>query len=147
MEGSFISEVLPQRVRYSVFGYRSAAWNLGFSLSSFIAGGVIVRYGYGPSFVTYAVAMTAAMGLYYFYFRRIPDARQLALQEPFPEAPELVPQSEAPESFTLRPGRGEPAIFVSDVVDRLDAGDGPSPGSEFGTTDSDDDQTSSTNNQ
>jgi MFS family permease len=147
MEGSFISEVLPQRVRYSVFGYRSAAWNLGFSLSSFIAGGVIVRYGYGPSFVTYAVAMTAAMALYYFYFRRIPDAHQLASHGPLPEAPEPMSQSEAAESFTLRPGRGEPAIFVADVVNRVDADEGPSPGTERGTTDPDFDQTPSADNQ
>ncbi|CAN5649428.1 hypothetical protein BH23CHL2_BH23CHL2_25740 [soil metagenome] len=70
MESSFISDILPQRVRYSVFGYRSAAWNLGFSLSSFVAGGVIVRYGYGPTFVAYALAMVGAMGPYYFLGRQ-----------------------------------------------------------------------------
>lgn len=113
MESSFISDVLPQRVRYSVFGYRSAAWNLGFSLSSFIAGGVIVRYGYGPSFATYAIAMTAAMALYFFYFRRIPEVPQQAAEEALRPLPEPVPESEAPDSLPLRPGRGEPIIITS----------------------------------
>jgi len=113
MESSFISDILPQRVRYSVFGYRSAAWNLGFSLSSFVAGGVIVRYGYGPTFVAYGLAMAGAMGLYYFYFRRIPEVPQMAAEEPLPPLPEPVPETEAPESLPLRPGRGEPAIIVS----------------------------------
>jgi MFS family permease len=115
MESSYISDILPQRVRYSVFGYRSAAWNLGFSLSSFVAGGVIVRYGYGPSFTAYAIAMTAAMGLYYGYFRRISEVR---LVEPLP-APEPIPETEAPESLPLRPGRGEPVIIVASRLDRL----------------------------
>ena len=113
MESSFISDVLPQRVRYSVFGYRSAAWNLGFSLSSFVAGGVIVRYGYGPTFVTYALAMTAAMGLYFFYFRRIEGAPQLAAAEPLPDLPEPTRESEVPESLSLRPGSGGPLIVIS----------------------------------
>lgn len=123
MESSFISDVLPQRVRYSVFGYRSAAWNLGFSLSSFIAGGVIVRSGYGPVFMTYAVAMIAAMALYYFYFRRIPDVAHMAADEPLPPKPEPLPESEIPESFTLRPGRGEPVVIVAQIAD----GDDPAP--------------------
>ncbi len=129
MESSFISDILPQRARYSVFGYRSAAWNLGFSLSSFIAGGVIVRSGYGPVFVTYAVAMVAAMGLYYFYFRHIPEIPQLATEEPLPPVPEPVSEDAALESLPLRPGRGEPVIIVSAHLDsRLpDAGD-PAPG-------------------
>jgi MFS family permease len=113
MESSFISDILPQRARYSVFGYRSAAWNLGFSLSSLIAGGVIVRYGYGPSFITYALAMSAAMALYYFYFRHIPEVAHAAAEEALPPIPEPVPESEAPESLPLRPGRGEPVIIVS----------------------------------
>ena len=141
MESSFISDVLPQRVRYSVFGYRSAAWNLGFSLSSFVAGGVIVRYGYGPSFITYAIAMTAAMALYYFYFRRIPDAHQLASQGALPASPDPVPASEAPESFTLRPGRGEPVIFVADIVELPAVEKGSSSGPDDGATDPDDEQT------
>jgi MFS family permease len=119
MESSFISDVLPQRVRYSVFGYRSAAWNLGFSLSSFVAGGVIVRYGYGPTFVTYALAMTAAMGLYFFYFRgleSVPEASLEALAAPLPE-------SEAPESLSLRPDRGGPMHFVSGQAPEPDTTD------------------------
>lgn len=141
MESSFISDVLPQRVRYSVFGYRSAAWNLGFSLSSFVAGGVIVRYGYGPTFLAYGVAMTGAMALYYFYFRRIPDLPQLAAEEPLPPRPEIEPESAAPESFTLRPGRGEPAAFSS-LIDDEDIA--PEPSVE-GQADTDSDERTNTN--
>lgn len=122
MESSFISDILPQRVRYSVFGYRSAAWNLGFSLSSFVAGGVIVRYGYGPTFLAYGLAMVGAMGLYFFYFRHIPEVPQLAAEERLPRAPEPLPEAEAPDSFTLRPGRGEPIVFSSLI--RVDGASG-----------------------
>jgi MFS family permease len=116
MESSYISDILPQRVRYSVFGYRSAAWNLGFSLSSFVAGGVIVRYGYGPSFAAYAVAMTAAMGLYYGYFRRVAEVQA---PEPAAPAPAPIPESEGPESLSLRPGRGEPVIIVAGGIGQV----------------------------
>ena len=117
MESSFISDILPQRVRYSVFGYRSAAWNLGFSLSAFVAGGVIVRYGYGPTFVLYAVAMTAAMGLYYFYFRRL-SGESSTYDDPPPPLPAPISEDEAlVESFGLRPGRGEPLIVLADLDD------------------------------
>jgi predicted MFS family arabinose efflux permease len=132
MESSFISDVLPQRVRYSVFGYRSAAWNLGFSLSSFIAGGVIVRYGYGPSFASYAIAMSAAMALYFFYFRRIPEVSPLAAEERLAPIPEPIPESEATGPLRLRPGRGEPIIIISEHIGD-NAAEGAARGSEPGT--------------
>lgn len=125
MESSFISNVLPTRVRYSVFGYRSAAWNVGFSLSSLVAGGVIVRQGYGAVFLAYAFFMTAAMALYYFYFRGLVEADILDEEEtarmPVIEAElaeiERIDQSEAPESLTLAPGRGQPIIVTTDDED------------------------------
>lgn len=127
MESSFISNVLPSRVRYAVFGYRSAAWNVGFSLSSLLAGGLIVRYGYGIVFLAYAFFMVIAMGLYYFYFRGLVEADIQDEDEAFMAAPveeelagiERLDQSEAPDSFTLAPGRGEPVIFT--VEDPPDA--------------------------
>lgn len=94
IDSTYISEVLPDKARTSVFGYRSAAWNVGFSISSLVAGVSIVRYGYGPSFVAYAVFMTAAMALFYAYFSRIP-------------APSSIPDDFATAPTTTNPG--EPA--------------------------------------
>lgn len=71
IDSTYISEVLPARARTAVFGYRSAAWNVGFSISSLAAGTLIVRYGYGPSFAAYAFFMTAAMAWFYIYFSRV----------------------------------------------------------------------------
>lgn len=71
IDSTYISEVLPAKARTAVFGYRSAAWNVGFSISSLAAGAVIVRWGYGPSFAAYAFFMTAAMVWFYLYFSRV----------------------------------------------------------------------------
>ncbi len=71
IDSTYISEVLPARARTAVFGYRSAAWNVGFSISSLAAGTLIVRYGYGPSFAAYAIFMSVAMAWFYFYFSRV----------------------------------------------------------------------------
>lgn len=71
IDSTYISEVLPAKARTAVFGYRSAAWNVGFSVSSLAAGTLIVRYGYGPSFFAYAFFMTAAMAWFYIYFSRV----------------------------------------------------------------------------
>lgn len=130
MESSFISDILPQRVRYAVFGYRSAAWNLAFSASSLVAGAAIVRYGYGPSFAAYAVAMSAAMALYYFYFRRIPEVPQLAAQERLAPPPEPISETEAPDSLPLRPGRGAPIIIVSEHGESDEESDSDRPDSD-----------------
>jgi hypothetical protein len=77
-----------------------------------------VRYGYEPSFIAYAVAMSAAMALYYFYFRHIPEIAHTAAAESLVRAPEPVSEAEAPESLPLRPGRGEPIIIISGHIGR-----------------------------
>ena len=94
IDSTYISEVLPAKARTAVFGYRSAAWNVGFSISSLAAGATIVRYGYGPSFAAYAIFMTAAMVLFYGYFSRV---RSNIMAEP-----EIIP---APATYSP----GEPA--------------------------------------
>src|SRR5690606_13240512 len=46
IDSTFIAEILPPRARASVFGLRSAAWNVGFSIASLVGGIIIVRFGY-----------------------------------------------------------------------------------------------------
>ncbi|CAN5330620.1 hypothetical protein BH23CHL1_BH23CHL1_16940 [soil metagenome] len=93
IDSTYISEVLPAKARTAVFGYRSAAWNVGFSLSSLAAGASIVRYGYGPSFAAYAFFMTAAMSLFYLYFSRI--SSPAAIPDDVPAAPATTSPGEA----------------------------------------------------
>lgn len=75
IDSTYISEVLPGRAGASVFSFRSAAWNLGWSISAYVAGSLIVDYGYNVAFGSYIVFMTAAMGLYYAYFIRAGRSR------------------------------------------------------------------------
>jgi MFS family permease len=70
IDSTYISEILPAKARSQVFSFRSGAWNLGWSLSSLIAGRLIVQYGYNVSFLTYIVFMSLAMTLFYVYFSR-----------------------------------------------------------------------------
>ncbi len=72
IDSSFISDVLPPRARANAFSLRSAAWNLGFALSSVTAGVVIVHGGYRYTFVLYAVTIVAASLLNGIYFWRHP---------------------------------------------------------------------------
>jgi MFS family permease len=85
IDSTYISEILPAKSRASVFSFRSGAWNLGWSLSSLLAGYAIVRYGYNVSFATYMIFMTLAMGLFYVYFSRA------AAPEPRPTADTAEP--------------------------------------------------------
>lgn len=70
IDSTYISDVLPARARASVFSFRSGAWNLGWSISSFVAGGLIVSHGYNVAFGAYIVFMSLAMALFYAYFVR-----------------------------------------------------------------------------
>ncbi|HEV2108645.1 MAG TPA: MFS transporter, partial [Thermomicrobiales bacterium] len=75
LDSTFIAEVLPARYRASVFGLRSAAWNLTFSGASLLAGWVIVRAGYTWPFLSLIVFSTASVVLFVVYFRRHPRVR------------------------------------------------------------------------
>ena len=50
IEASLIATVIPERQRATTFGLRSASWNGSWAIFSFLAGQVIVRYGYPPVF-------------------------------------------------------------------------------------------------
>lgn len=83
IDSTYISDVLPARARASVFSFRSGAWNFGWSLSSFVAGGLIVRHGYNVAFGAYIVFMSLAMALFYAYFVRASTrSRAPAVAEP-----------------------------------------------------------------
>lgn len=82
IDSIYISEILPGRAGASVFSFRSAAWNLGWSISAYIAGSPIVDFGYNVAFGSYIVFMSAAMGLYYAYFIRAGRSRAEAGHEP-----------------------------------------------------------------
>ncbi len=70
IEVTFISEVLPPRARAGVFGVRSSVWNLGYAGATYLAGLLIVRYGYGPSMISFVVFSTLSALVYYAYFSR-----------------------------------------------------------------------------
>ncbi len=76
IDSSFISDVLPPRARANAFSLRSAAWNLGFALSSVVAGHVIVGNGYRLTFVLYAVTIVLASLLNGIYFWRHPGHKR-----------------------------------------------------------------------
>jgi MFS family permease len=68
IDSSFISDVLPPRARANAFSLRSGAWNLGYALSSVLAGEVIVADGYRLTFIVYGVTMAIATLTYVAYF-------------------------------------------------------------------------------
>ncbi len=88
IDSTYISDILPARARASVFSLRSGAWNLGWSLSSFIAGGLIVSRGYNVVFGAYIVFMSLAMVLFYAYFVRAASRPATATVV---ESPDIVP--------------------------------------------------------
>ena len=94
IDSTFIAEVLPARARATVFGLRSAAWNVGFSAASLAGGAVIVRRGYDATFVALIVFSTISAALFVVYFGRHPRVRA-------GEIPGALPRR--------RPGRTAPA--------------------------------------
>ena len=61
IDSTLIADVLPDTQRANAFGFRSAAWNIGFACSSLLAGYIIVDHGYRPVFVSYAFFCTLAV--------------------------------------------------------------------------------------
>ena len=72
VDSVFIGELLPPRARASVFGLRSAAWNLCSALAAFIAGKIIVRTGYDWTFVSLAGFTGLSAIVFSLYYRRHP---------------------------------------------------------------------------
>lgn len=72
IDSTFIAEVLPPRSRATVFGLRSAAWNVGFSIASLVGGILIVRFGYQLNFIGLILFSLISMGLFGGYYARHP---------------------------------------------------------------------------
>jgi MFS family permease len=75
VDSTFISELLTGHLRAAVFGWRSAAWNLGIGLSSIAGGWLIVRAGYDITFYGFVALTAAAILLYLAYYKRHPLVR------------------------------------------------------------------------
>jgi predicted MFS family arabinose efflux permease len=73
IEVTFISEILPPRARAGIFGVRSSVWNLGYAAATYAGGLLIVRYGYDPAMVVFAIFSVLSGVVFYSYFSR--DAR------------------------------------------------------------------------
>ena len=70
IESSTIGNVIDARNRVSLFGMRSAAWNAGLALSSWVGGAIIVRFGYQPVHLLYVLAYIVAISLFLMYWPR-----------------------------------------------------------------------------
>ena len=75
IDSTFIAEVLPPRARSTVYGLRSAAWNVGFSVASLVGGAVIVRAGYNATFAALMLFSALSVGVFVVYFGRHPRVR------------------------------------------------------------------------
>ncbi len=84
IDSTFIAEVLPPRARSRVYGLRSAAWNLGYSLASLVAGFLIVSVGYAATFADLIFFTTLAMVVFLVYYGRHPRVRSGELSGALP---------------------------------------------------------------
>lgn len=84
IDSTFIAEVLPPRARSRVYGLRSAAWNLGYSLASLVAGFLIVNSGYAVTFADLIFFTTLAMVVFVAYYGRHPRVRSGELSGALP---------------------------------------------------------------
>jgi len=89
IDSTFIAEVLPPKARAGVFGFRSAAWNLGWAAASLFGGWLIVQRGYGPTFWGYVLFTLVSMALFVGYYLRHPRVRS-------GEVTSAVPRRSAP---------------------------------------------------
>lgn len=84
IDSTFIAEVLPPRARSRVYGLRSAAWNLGYSGASLVAGFLIVTVGYQITFVDLIFFTALAMAVFVGYYGRHPRVRSGELSGALP---------------------------------------------------------------
>jgi MFS family permease len=84
IDSTFIAEVLPPRARTRVYGLRAAAWNLGFSAASLVAGVLIVNVGYQVTFFDLILFTALAMIIFVGYYSRHPRVRSGELSSALP---------------------------------------------------------------
>ncbi|MGH2614286.1 MAG: MFS transporter [Thermomicrobiales bacterium] len=85
IDSTFIAEVLPPRARSRVYGLRSAAWNLGYSGASLLAGFLIVNVGYEVTFLDMIVFTLLSMAIFVGYYARHPRVRSGELSGALPQ--------------------------------------------------------------
>ena len=90
IDSTFIADVLPPRARAAVFGLRSAAWNVGFSLASLAGGALIVRRGYDATFAGLILFSIVSMALFWLYYARHPRIRAGEIPGALPRATRLA---------------------------------------------------------
>jgi hypothetical protein len=67
-----------------VYGLRAAAWNLGFSGASLVAGILIVNIGYAITFLDLILFTALAMAIFVGYYSRHPRVRSGELSSALP---------------------------------------------------------------
>ncbi|CAA9557358.1 MAG: hypothetical protein AVDCRST_MAG19-1290 [uncultured Thermomicrobiales bacterium] len=90
IDSTFIAEVLPPRARASVFGLRSAAWNVGFSLASLAGGALIVRVGYDATFAALIGFSILSMAVFLVYYGRHPRIRSGEIPGALPQGARIA---------------------------------------------------------
>jgi len=68
LENTYSMEILPARLRGIVSGWRSLAYNGGWSVGSLAAGLIVARFGYDAIFLGAAVLTLVGSAVYYGYF-------------------------------------------------------------------------------
>jgi len=92
---------------------RSAAWNLGFAVASFIAGKIIVTAGYASTFAAIIISTSVAALLFFGYYRRHPLVLNGSIPAALPRGARaagasqrghaLLPADRAEPESTIRP--------------------------------------------
>jgi MFS family permease len=100
IDSTFIAEVLPPRARSRVYGLRSAAWNLGYSGASLVAGFLIVNVGYAATFLDMAFFTVLAMAVFVGYYSRHPRVRSGELSGALPRWQRQRPEQSVEEPVT-----------------------------------------------
>ena len=75
LDSTFVADILPPRVQASAIGYRAAAWNACWALSSVAGGWIIVHLGYSWTFAALIVGVGVAASTFLVYFTRHPLVR------------------------------------------------------------------------
>jgi MFS family permease len=82
IDSTFVADLLPSRARAFAYSLRSGAWNLGFAVSSLVAGQLIVSRGYSFSVLAYATFSSVSALTFVGYYARHPRVRGKRERQP-----------------------------------------------------------------
>jgi MFS family permease len=97
VDSTFIGDLLPPKARASVFGLRSAAWNIGTAIAAFIGGRIIVRTGYDWTFVSMVGFTALSACVFTLYYRRHPLIRSGGLPSALPPKRDRAGEATGPK--------------------------------------------------